>query len=61
MERVWNSLEIMEENPINCVMYVEKRMGRVSFRLENLNGKVSELPHDFKFFVSESHHFPDEK
>jgi len=60
-------LEIIDDNPLNCVLKGANRIGRVKLVLSripsaaNPSTKVSELPQDFKFHISETYQVPSEK
>jgi transcriptional regulator len=65
IKKAWNNLEIILDNPLNCVLRAGERTGKVKLVFSRVpssddnSHKVTDLPEDFRFFVSENYQVPN--
>ena len=59
MKKELNNLEIVDGNPLNCMLLAGESRGRVKLTFSRTptelvqSTRVTDLPSDFKFFISE--------
>jgi hypothetical protein len=67
MKKHVNYLELIQNNPLNCVLKALNRTGKVKLNLSriptnsNPSVKMADMPPDFKFYISETYQTPNDK